>query len=233
MLMQFVYGKDIELRDVAWLIMGKTARLAAPRLIELLADADENIRINALSALLEMGDGAVPFLKTALESEQHPSCALAQRALDGLKKLRTNESLRTMLPSPKIARLIAMGEVFALPLLSQQFKIADRKTRFFVAKALLYIGRDSVPLLIDSLNSPDTNLRRRACEVLRDISPLAARDALKNALTDTDVKVRQNAVRALARIGNPDDLTAWNPLLLDKSKAVRRTVREELAKRKT
>jgi HEAT repeat protein len=242
-LIQFVHGNDTELRSAALLVMGKTARLAAPELVELLSDADENIRIEALSALLEMGEGAVPFLKEAVESKQEPACmpreaesrteaGLAQRALDGLERLRMNKDSRTLLPSLRIARLIAMGEKLALPMLSQQFKSVDKKTRFFAAKALSYIGQASVPIFIDSLSSSDANIRRRACEALRDISPPEARDALKKALTDVDVKVRQNAVRALARIGNPDDLEAIRPLLSDESRAVRKTVRETL-KRET
>jgi len=228
MLMYFVRGNDTELQNAALLVMGEIARLAAPRLIELMSDADENLRINALSALLEMGEGAVPFLETAAKSEQPPSSMLAQRALDGLKRLRAGEGFRTVLPSLNIARLIAMGETLALPLLGQQLKSADKKTRFVAVKALAYMGQASVPILIDALNSSDVNLRRRACEALRDISPPEARDALKNALTDTDVKVRQNAVRALARIGNPDDLAALRPLQSDTSRVVRRTVRETL-----
>ena len=227
-LARFIRSNDIELRKAALLVMGKIVRLAAPKLIELLADADEDIRIDALSALLEMGEGAVPFLREVVENKQKPSCMLAQRALDGLKNLRTNKDWRTILPSLKIARLIAMGETLALPMLSQQLKSPDKKTRFVAAKALSYIGQASVPIFINSLSSSNTNLRRRACEALRDISPPEARDALKKALTDTDVKVRQNAVRALARIGNPDDFQALRPLLSDESKAVRRTVREAL-----
>ena len=228
MLMQFVHSNDIELRNTAFLVMGKVCRLAAPKLVELLADADENVRIDALSSLLEIGEGAIPFLRKSVESEQKPSCMLAQRALDGLKRLRINKDLRTTLPSLNIARLIAMGESFAVPMLNQQFKSVDKKNRFFAAKALAYIGQAAVPVLINSLNSSDANLRRRACEALRDISPPEAGDALKKALNDIDVKVRQNAVRALARIGNSDNLEAIHPLLSDKSKAVRRTVREAL-----
>jgi HEAT repeat protein len=238
-LMQFVHGNDTALRSAALLVMGKATRLAAPKLIELLSDSDENIRIEALSALLEMGEGAVPFLKEVVESKQQPACmpreagcrteaGLAQRALDGFKKLKANEELRTVLPSLKIARLIAMGEEFALLMLNQQLKTPDKKIRFFAAKALSYIGQASVPIFIDSLSSSDANIRRRACEALRDISAPEARDALKKALTDVDIKVRQNAVRALARIGNPDDLPVLYPLLSDESKAVRKTVREAL-----
>ena len=57
------------------------------------------------------------------------------------------------------------------------------------------------------------------------LSSEPARDALKNALTDVDTKVRQNAVRALARLG---DFSALNALKRDRSRAVRRTVREVL-----
>jgi len=228
MLLEFIRSNDIELQNAAFLVIGKVVRLAAPKLIELLDDTDENIRINALTALLELGEGAIPFLQPIVENEQKPSSILAQRAFDGLKRLRISKDLRTTLPPLNIARLIAMGESFALPMLSQQLKSADKKTRFFAAKALAYIGQSAVPVLIDSLSSSDTNIRRRAAEALRDISPPEARDALRKALTDTDIKVRQNTVRALAKIGNPDDLEAIRSLLSDESKAVRRAVREAL-----
>ncbi|MBM3235859.1 HEAT repeat domain-containing protein [Candidatus Poribacteria bacterium] len=227
-LMQFVHSNDTALRSAALLVMGKIGHLAAPKLIELLSDADENIRIDALNALLEMGEGAVPFLKEAVESKQEPAYMLAQRALNGFERLRMNKDLRILLPSLRIARLIAMGEELVLPMLNQQLKTPDKKTRFFAAKALSYIGQAAVPIFIDSLSSSDANIRRRACEALRDISAPEARDTLKKALTDVDVKVRQNAVRALARIGNSDDLEALRILLSDESKAVRKTVREAL-----
>jgi len=87
-LMQFVLSDNAELRDAALFVMGQIGGIAAPRLIELLYNTDENIRINALNALLKMGEGAVPYLKTVVESKQEPICTLAQRALDGLRKLR-------------------------------------------------------------------------------------------------------------------------------------------------
>jgi HEAT repeat protein len=228
-LVQFVQSNTAGLRDAALLVMGKVARLAALKLIELMSDPDEDIRINALSALLEIGEGAIPFLRTAVESRREPACTFAQRALDGFRRLRANEHLRTVVPLSKLARLMTIDESSALPMLNKQLRSADKKARFIASKALVYIGQASVPILTDSLGSSDTNLRRRACEALRDIASPEARDALREALTDTDVKVRQNAVRGLARIGNPDDVSALRSLPSDQSKAVRRTVKEVLA----
>ena len=82
---------------------------------------------------------------------------LAQHTLDGLKKLRTNKDLRTMLPSLNIARLIAMEDEFALPMISRQLKAPDKKLVFSPLNS--YIGQKRVPVLTDALNSSDTNIR--------------------------------------------------------------------------
>ena len=54
---------------------GKHNKLENPQplivhVIELLSDADENIRVEALSALLEIGESAIPFLKKSVKSKQ-------------------------------------------------------------------------------------------------------------------------------------------------------------------
>jgi HEAT repeat protein len=64
---------------------------------------------------------------------------------------------------------------------------------------------------------------------LRDAAPGQARAALRDALADEDVKVRQNAVRALSAIGDPADTLAVASLLTDGARAVRRTARSEIA----
>ena len=56
-----------------------------------------------------------------------------------------------------------------------------------------------------------------------------ALEALRDALADEDVKVRQNAVRALSAIGDPADTLAVASLLTDGARAVRRTARSEIA----
>jgi HEAT repeat protein len=225
-LMKFVHGNDIELQDSALFVLGRIARFAAHRLVELLSDVNEDIRIGSLIALLELGEDTVPFLKIAVESKEEQTHTLAQQALDGLEKLRANEHLQMAIPSLRIARLTAIGGELALSALSKELRSANRKNRFMASKALAYIGQASVPTLISSLRSPDTDLRRRACEALRDIASSEARDALRDALHDPDMAVRQNAVRALTRIDNPNDLLAIRSLLLDPSRAVRRTARE-------
>jgi len=227
-LMKFVRGNDIDLQDSALFVLGRIARFAAHRLIELLSDDDEYIRIGSLIALLELGEDAAPFLQMAVETKEERTCMLARQALDGLEKLRANEHLRMTIPSPRIARLTAIGGELALSALSRELRSANSKNRFMASKAFIYIGQTSVPILIDSLGSPDTDLRRRACEALRDIASPEARDALREVLRDPDIAVRQNAVRALARIGNPDDLSAIRSLLHDPSRTVRRTARQAL-----
>jgi HEAT repeat protein len=226
MLAKFAHSSDTKMQNAALSAMGKAGYFLAPKLAELLCDNDENIRIGALSALLELGDGAVSFLGKAVGDGKEPACTIAQRALDGLGRVRVDELLRTTIPLPVVARLMAIGGELALSTFSGQLRSVDKRVRFMAARGLVYLGQVSVPIFIDSLSSPDVNLRRRACEALRDIAPPEARDVLKKALTDLDVKVRQNAVRALAHIGNPDDLSTIRPLLLDQSRPVRRTVKE-------
>ena len=226
---EFVYhiqNSDSQLRGAALLVLGKVARFAAPRLAELMCSPEEDIRLRALGALLEIGQGATPFLQETLQSGREPACTLSRHALQALE--RDSADRQPAVPLPQIARMTAMEENLAMPMLCHQLELPDKKIRYMAIKALSHFGRAAVPTWIDLLGNRSVEIRRRACEALRDMAPEQARAALQKGLLDEDTKVRQNAVRALARIGHADDLRLLPSLLSDASRAVRRTVRETL-----
>lgn len=72
-----------------------------------------------------------------------------------------------------------------------------------VAHALVCVGTEAVPALIDALNDPDVFVRRHAAEALAEIGDLRAIDPLLRAVEDADVTVRWKAARGLARLGRP------------------------------
>jgi hypothetical protein len=82
-------------------------------------------------------------------------------------------------------------------------------------KSLGRIGAPAVPYLIQGLQSPDVQQRRKAAEVLARIGPAAAAatEPLSRALSDPDEEVRRNAAIALGQIG-PDAAGAV-PRLMD------------------
>ena len=224
-LVRHLRGSDWQLRGAAMLILGKIARTATPRLIRLLSCEDESTRLRALCALLEVGEGARADLQTAAGAGE-PGRSLATRALKALDRtvfLRSRAA-----PVPRLACVMALEEDLALGMLRVLLDLPDRTTRYLAAAALTQIGESAIPLWIELLADDRSEIRRRACEALRDSAPEAARSALRKALVDGDVKVRQNAARALGRMGGRDDLELLRRLTADRSRAVRSTVREYL-----
>ena len=72
-----------------------------------------------------------------------------------------------------------------------------------ITAALVQIGPDAVPRLIDELDQPDDTARWHVTEALADLTDPRAVDPLVHAIEDPDLAVRWNAARGLARLGKP------------------------------
>lgn len=92
-------------------------------------------------------------------------------------------------PEPQISELITgLGD-------------ADGLKRQRARILLVHIGRESIPALLEALNSPNVHVRWEAVEALGEIhAPEAAAD-LTDRLMDEDIGVRWAAMESLIRMG--------------------------------
>ena len=82
----------------------------------------------------------------------------------------------------------------------------DSNRRVNVMHALMQMGSDVVPPLIEALDSPDAFLRRNVALTLGYIQDPRARPALARlAATDPDATTKSSASQALAKVGGPGD----------------------------
>jgi hypothetical protein len=178
-----------------------------------------------LLALLELGVDSAPYLH-AVEWEYGGSMSdLARMVTAGLASIQP-ERHQTQ-DWMRFQRIKCMPADLQLAMFREHTTSADRQTQFLAFQELVHMGDHGLPTLIEHLRTGDSIQKRRACESLRDMAPEGAREALRSALSDQDPKVRQNAVRALIRIGRKDDRGVLRGMRQDVSCAVRQTVMEK------
>ncbi|QPC82523.1 HEAT repeat domain-containing protein [Phototrophicus methaneseepsis] len=101
------------------------------------------------------------------------------------------------------------GDVNTLAILLDALRT---ETSLFVREditwAIVRMGRDSVPTLIELLNDDDAALRHHVAHVISKISDARAVDALISALQDENAKVVYKAAFALGQIGDASAVPA-------------------------
>ena len=109
------------------------------------------------------------------------------------------------------AELIRAGE-YAVPALVAQFDVdeAHRSRRTWAVIILIKIGRPAALPLAETLRSNSPLVQQLACYCLKDIADPIAAPALKKLVQspDTHPTVKKEALRALAKIGTPETVTA-------------------------
>jgi HEAT repeat protein len=196
-------------------------RKAVSSLVRLAADANDEVRLAALSALDLLEDEATPAVDALVKalSDQNPFARWsAARSLSKIEAAGTAERA-----VPKLVPLLAETDVDvriagiqalshygsaakgAVPALSRAALEGDTDSRVAALKALTSIGTDargSIPDLISILADGDPRVRRAAAETLGRFGPLAkdASKALQKLLRDAEPAVRLAAGEALLRI---------------------------------
>jgi len=199
-------------------------------LIKLLCHTRADARLEVLAALVYSGEAAQPVLEAAVRETEGEVSELIRRAMDASARLCQGEALCWTMRPATLAAVVALGAESAAEVLGRNLRFGNRRESYHASRGLLYLGTASVPVLLDALQSCEPLVRRRASEALRNLAAPESRAGLRAALTDRDVNVRINAVRALGRIGHPDDREALAARAADASRAVRRAIREALAR---
>ena len=207
------------LKDEDWAIRGEAAGLLGnfkdPRavvpLISLLRDQDRSVREAAIEALRSIGAPAVETVGTCLTEpdlsvQESASAILAaiadERALAPLiKVLHSDDWIVRMHAAKALGRVRNADAVEPLmPLLQDKVKAVREEA----AAALAAIGDASIPHLLKALQHEDWLVRLHAVESLgRSRSKRAVEPLLSVLFNDQDSAVREDAVRALGDIGDP------------------------------
>ena len=181
-----------------------------------LTDPDIRVRLAATEALKESGElteerQVVRFVADLSDQDSKVRSA----AFDGLAKL--NKLTPTLMKIRYVADL-------ADP---------DPEVRLPAIEAESTIGKDAVPLLVESLSHPDSRIRIAAAQELDRLEELTPkRQLIRYAadVTDPDKDVRLAATEALGKISDPKAVKSLLKALSDPDIDVSRTAAEALVK---
>jgi HEAT repeat protein len=194
--------------NAAWALgeMGDGALI--PPLIDLLKDSDPEVRGKTAWALGTLGaaTGDHRMLKPLLRllddfAEVRDSSAhifVCQYAAEALTQIGTPAALEA------VAAWRPRAQQALLPYRQREMiralAHADVTVRDDAVKALVALGEDAVPALLDALKHRSARVRQGAARALGEMRASQAADALLLALADEDVGVWSQATAALARL---------------------------------
>ena len=207
--------------QIGWALAKIGGDQAVEGLITLFNDNMMEVQAESVSAMASMGLANVPKLIACLKDERWRVREQAAKALGLLKDSQAVKGLsiacRDRDGAVKAASAESLGRIgdpAAVPLLIKLFKDPSKIVRETAGTALVYIGEESIPALIETLKDPHFVVR---CHGVRALGGMTtdyqmgrawtkdARvvEALVKALKDEDRAVREDSTIALGIIGDP------------------------------
>jgi HEAT repeat protein len=188
-------------------------------LIRSLRDSDRAVREAAAASLTTLGQPAVLSLGFCLNDPNLQVQETAASILATIADEQVFEPLLSALLNPNwIVRMSAakgltrLKDPRAIDTLIVVLQDKVPAVREEACRTIQAIGEASIPPLLKGLQDPNWRIRLRAVEALSLLKPQVAVAPLMNLVAnDSDTAVRQDAVRALGKIGDTHAL----PLLLD------------------
>jgi HEAT repeats/HEAT repeat len=193
-----------------------------------------------------LGPWAVPFLRDALDDEDHlvsgAACdallAIGEDALPRLLESLDSDDAGKRARSAKAISVLGVGgkdAVAATRPLIRRMHDPDPVVRLRATQALWCVGpdpREAVPAFLAALSDPDAPVRAEAAEGLGRLASSGpeAVAALARALKDPDANVRAEAAEALQKVGPAarDAVPALSEALKDSDERVREEAAEAL-----
>jgi len=211
--------EDWGIREDAAIALGQAGDSRAVRpLIVALRDSDHAVRTAATSALEYIGEPAVVELGVCLRDPELSVQEAAASVLSTIADDRVLDPLISALLSPdwvvrmhavKAVHRLGDGKAASTLVLLLQDKVPA--VRYEAVSALKNLGHASLPPLLESFKNSDWRVRLRATEALGELGMPGAIPRLLEVLTkDPDTAIRQDAARALGKIG---DAQAIDPLI--------------------
>lgn len=195
--------------------IGEAAKPAVAKLTEVLGDRDAEVRINAAASLwrIEQNPAAMKVLLTYVAHTEGAGPFLAAKALGTLKGAPRETVVPALIaalkhPQSDVRRAAArsIGQIGSdsLTALRGAMQDGDVTVRLTATEALGWIGAEGIADLAAALKDGDARVRLRAArEIGRNATSAGSttvRDALVDATSDPDLRVRDEAVRALRLI---------------------------------
>lgn len=178
-------------REIQYEVAGLLVGLSWDRLDVVLMAWHRVVNVRDCRAVVSLGDAAVePLIATLLYSDDSRLRRDAVEALGELKDVRATAPVLNALKT-------ALND-------------NDYSMQGIARKALVTLGEAALEPLITTLLNDDSNMRREAVRVLREIGATRVVEPLISALKDGDDGVRKEAIKALGEIG---DARALEPLV--------------------
>jgi tetratricopeptide (TPR) repeat protein len=140
-----------------------------------------------------------------LESDQIPEALsrLGKQAIPEIVAAFKQDELWVRYGAASALALMKENAASAIPALMEALDDESAIVRFAAGKALLQIGSESIPPVVEGLKSPQRRVRLHCASVLSRFGALAkdAVPALANALSDESTSVRAAAADALGAMG--------------------------------
>lgn len=204
---------DWAIREEAAIRLGclKDARAVDP-LVSTLRDRDRSVRDAAVGALASIGPPSVVALGACLSDPELSVQEAASAILASLADERVFDPLLDALRSPDwIVRMHAARAVGRLknprsiPSLFPLLQDPVKTVREEASSALASLGETAIPSLVEALTHQDWLVRLHAVESLGKTRSRKAVGPLLSTLSDdADSAVREDAIRALGDIGDPE-----------------------------
>ncbi|MGB7969011.1 MAG: HEAT repeat domain-containing protein [Methanobacterium sp.] len=152
--------------------------LTVEELISSLKDNDWSIRMNAAKTLVEIGEPAVENLINSLEDNDWQIRWYAAEILGEI------------------------GDIHSIKPLIELLNDKNKGVQSNSSIALIKIGKPSVELLIDNLNSKEWQIREHVAEILGEIGDIHSIKPLENSLNDENGDVRMAVKVSIEKINN-------------------------------
>ena len=201
-------------------MLGPQAEIAAAQLAQAMRDPEPAVRIDAVSALAQLGKAAVPHLTLALqEKDPHVRAAAAfslgrigleaAPAVPGLALALQDEEVGVRIEATVALRRIGPRAWAAVPALIQSLEDPDPSVRSYASTSLSEIGTPNVWALVNLINRGDLTVQKAATKALVQNDRMLRLTAatFRKLAQSEDAASRELALETLGILRADDDAT--------------------------
>jgi len=203
---------DEQIRCEALLALSnQRVKEAIPLLADLVQKGEPSIASTAAIGLTRYGEEGRKVLRRLLNSERRETRLAAAKALATLSDPLAIETLKQQANTNDLAQRVTVlqlmaraGDERALRELISFLSHDEPVVRLRARLSIYAVGKHAIPLLLQTLDSPDSRLRAESALILGALKADVAREKIASLLRDPDPQVREAAQMALSRLEEPN-----------------------------